>query len=106
MTEPSSSGENASSCTASGIYEATARGCKVTDIIAGWICAMVSQVGILTANWILKNEAKFAGSRRTTWELINWRKWDDNFRNTSTMLRAFLGDRVTSVFRMASLAGR
>ena len=31
-----------SSCVSSGIYKATACGCKMTEIIAGWICTMVS----------------------------------------------------------------
>ena len=42
MTVPDLSGRNASSCGSSGIYKPATFGCKVTNIIAGWISAMVS----------------------------------------------------------------
>ena len=58
------------------------------------------------ANRIFTNGARFACSRSTTWKLVNWRRQDNNFGDTSAMLRAFSGDRATAVFCMASLAGR
>ena len=42
MAVPDSIGENEGSCGSSGIYRPTVCAWKVTDIILGWICTMVS----------------------------------------------------------------
>ena len=42
MTVPNSGGKSAWSSVSSWVYESAARGCKVTNIIARWIGAMIS----------------------------------------------------------------
>ena len=42
MRVPESGGKNVGSCGSSGIYKPATHGCKVTDIITGWVCAIVS----------------------------------------------------------------
>ena len=103
MTEPDSGGKSAGSGGSSGVIESTARGCKVTNIIARWVRAMVS---ITRADRIFSNKARFSNSRRTIWKFINWSRWDNNFGNSSAVLRTFAGDRATGIFRTTSLADK
>ena len=37
---------------------------------------------------------------------MNWRRWDNNFGNSSAILRTFPGDRAARPFHMTSLANR
>ena len=90
-------------CGSSKIYKAAASSSKGTDIITGWIYTMISYVGRTRSNRIFPDGAEFTFSRRTVWWLVNWRWWNDNFGDATTMLRTFPCDITTTRFFVASL---
>ena len=105
MTVPSSGGKSAWSSVSSGVYESAARDCKVTNITARWIRAMISWISITGTDRIQANGARFSISRGSIWLFIDWSRWYDNFGNFRAMLRAFPDDTATRIFRITSLAG-
>ena len=103
MTVPNSGGKSAWPCISSGVYESAARGCKVANITARWIRAMISQISITGADMIHANGARFSNSRGSICLFIDWSKWYNNFGDSRAMLRTFPDDRTTRIFRMTSL---